>query len=377
MAGWSRYLWILAALVCLKFLEPFPLLQFLSDLVESHIERKADVGCEAVNVKLSFVDRSPCHLYDFLRPYRPLVISFISHVDEPFWSELKKFNEVVKRLSWMADFVTVVVGCGVENSKSYWERMLSKEPACCMNHHYCMHDRKTVASFLVNAGIAGDLLFDPPTNDSLLAYSPTPERLYVIYGTSVVYDSGRGGDHGGYRVDILWHCLWLLYWKKVRPDQKMYASHYEPKTSPFVSKTLENKKHVSAHKSPAKKRPQTAEESLSSSWESGILDGSHIDLTKTAGPSILMKPENNEHGSISMSMQEYRLNDAIQEAEKAELPKCQNEESTSEEFDQQLNSKKNKFLGLIKRTSISPMKSSNPLQTPSSSFQASPLFDKN
>ena len=59
--------------------------------------RLAFRGKEAPNPKLNFVDRSYCHLFNFVRPYRPLVVNFISRVDEPFWTQLKAFNDLARR----------------------------------------------------------------------------------------------------------------------------------------------------------------------------------------------------------------------------------------------------------------------------------------
>ena len=61
--------------------------------------RKAFKGKVAPNPKLCFVDRTCCHLHNFIRPYRPLVVNFISRVDEPFWTQLKAFNDMARRYS--------------------------------------------------------------------------------------------------------------------------------------------------------------------------------------------------------------------------------------------------------------------------------------
>lgn len=59
--------------------------------------REANRGLEAPNVKLIYVDHTICHLYNFIRSGRPLVLNFVSRVHEPFQTDLRSFNEMAHR----------------------------------------------------------------------------------------------------------------------------------------------------------------------------------------------------------------------------------------------------------------------------------------
>ncbi|XP_070199459.1 type I iodothyronine deiodinase-like isoform X2 [Littorina saxatilis] len=269
--------------------------------------REAYKGKQAPNVKLVFVDRTPCHLYNFVRPYRPLVINFISHVDEPFWTEMKAFNDMARRMSWMVDFLTVVVGCGIASSKSDWSQMLDIEPVSCIHHHYCMHDRKTVATFLVEAGVAGDLVYDTPSNDAMQKYATFPERIYVIYKNVITYVGERGGDHGGYKVEEVRRYLWQLY-RRVRmererdgPQRRKNASGETTSTStslgsddPRHPSNVKKFKFITPTKGSGSGSCTDAEEEEegSGSGESGLsYEDTSVLLKVLPGPSILRKTD--------------------------------------------------------------------------------------
>ena len=234
------------------------------------------------------------------------------------------------RMSWMVDFLTVVIGCGVVGSRGDWGHMLNTERTSCLRHHFCLHDRKTVASFLVDAGIAGDLVYDTPSNDAERQYAAMPERLYVIYKKIVVYDSGRGGDHGGYRVEELRGFLWKLYHKvqkeKARLRSREDRERMKRRTSPPQFSSDDPRHPDNVKKLPLTKKGLKQENKEGSgSGESGLSVNVSEDasaLLKSPGPGILKKQE--------ISSESMDVLDIVSAVAAENLPETNSDESTTD-----------------------------------------------
>ena len=210
-------------------------------------------------------------------------------------------------MSWMVDFLTVVIGCGVARSKDDWTNMLNTQRSDCLRHHYCLHDRKVVASFLVDAGIAGDLVYDTPSNDAERQYAAMPERIYVIYKRFIVYDSRRGGAHGGYKVQRLYVYLWKLYRNVKTKDARRSAKErkrIKDISTEFKHDDPRNPNNVKTQD------PWPDREDESGSGVSGlsVVVGNDSSLNKSPGPSIL---KNKSSGADSISSESMSTTDAF------------------------------------------------------------------
>jgi len=210
-------------------------------------------------------------------------------------------------MSWMVDFLTVVIGCGVVRSKDDWTNMLNTHKSDCLRHHYCLHDRKVVASFLVDAGIAGDLVYDTPSNEAERQYAAMPERIYVIYKRVIVFDSRRGGAHGGYRVQRLHVYLWKLYrnvkTKHARRSEKE-RKRIKKLSTKFSRDDPRNPNNVKSHDF----WPDREDESESGESGLSVVVGNDSSLTKSPGPSIL---KNKSSGADSISSESMSTTDAL------------------------------------------------------------------
>ena len=201
----------------------------------------------------------------------------------------------------------MVIGCGVARSKDDWTNMLNTQKSDCLRHHYCLHDRKVVASFLVDAGIAGDLVYDTPSNEAERQYAAMPERIYVIYKRLIVFDSRRGGAHGGYKVQRLYVYLWKLYRSVKAKDARRSA-----KERKWI-KNVSTKFSRDDPRNPNNVKSQDLwpdREDESESGESGLslVVGDDSSLTQSPGPSIL---KNKSSGADSISSESMSTTDAF------------------------------------------------------------------
>lgn len=84
-----------------------------------------------------------------------------------------------------------------------------------------MNDRSTMAAFLMETGIEGDLAFDTASNEAERKYAAMPERIYIILSKVITYAGARGGHQlkSGYNVEeVQKHLLKLRKVYNLRPD---------------------------------------------------------------------------------------------------------------------------------------------------------------
>ena len=203
----------------------------------------------------------------------------------------------------------MVIGCGVARSKDDWTNMLNTQKSDCLRHHYCLHDRKVVASFLVDAGIAGDLVYDTPSNEAERQYAAMPERIYVIYKRLIVFDSRRGGAHGGYKVQRLHVYLWKLYRNVKAKDARRSAKERKRIKNISTKFSRDDPRNPKNVKSQDLWRDREREDE-SESGESGlsVVVDDDSSLTQSPGPSIL---KNKSSGADSISSESMSTTDAF------------------------------------------------------------------
>ena len=135
----------------------------------------------------AFPKSKVCYLLSYATHHRPLVVNFGSSTGQSFVTELGTFQQLIEEFSDVVDFV--VVYTEEAHALNEWHVLGTKH----IRQHVTFKRRLQAVELLnKNVDIKCPILFDGMNNDVTRLYAAVPERLYIISGGIVKYQSGKG-----------------------------------------------------------------------------------------------------------------------------------------------------------------------------------------
>ncbi|TRZ20071.1 hypothetical protein HGM15179_007052 [Zosterops borbonicus] len=147
----------------------FKYLQFVLKVKWKRLEDEAFEGHPAPNTPVVTLGGELCHILDFMKDDRPLILNFGSY-----------FSSIADFLIIYIEEAHAVDGWAFKNN-------------VIIKNHRSLEDRKTAAQFLEKNHPLCPVVLDTMENLTSSKYAALPERLYMLQGGKVIYKSWSRG----------------------------------------------------------------------------------------------------------------------------------------------------------------------------------------
>ncbi|OWF40597.1 type I iodothyronine deiodinase-like [Mizuhopecten yessoensis] len=130
--------------------------------------------------------KSIVKLLSFQKSGRPLVLNFGSCTSPPFMAKLAEFKEIARDFADVADFITIYI------VEAHASDGLSIEDFSDIDHHKTLADRVEASDRLRSDDMPCPVLVDPMDDQNSKIFVTVPERLYIVYRSTIVYRGSYG-----------------------------------------------------------------------------------------------------------------------------------------------------------------------------------------